>query len=98
MEGSEKLTGQDKATLGFIWISSFIYALLNDQVISSPTPPSSSSFASPGHEQGGEPAVQRAGGAQFQSLHCWSPLGPGWLPPSLSSGHVHCTLYSLPSF
>ena len=32
MEGSEKLTGRDKAVLGFIWISSFIYALLNDQV------------------------------------------------------------------
>ena len=32
MEGSEKLTGRDKAVLGFIWISSFVYALLNDQV------------------------------------------------------------------
>ena len=37
MEGSEKLTGQDKAVLGFIWISSFIYALLNDQVASNIT-------------------------------------------------------------
>ena len=33
VEGSEKLTGRDKAVLGFIWISSFVYALLNDQVL-----------------------------------------------------------------
>ena len=72
------------------WASSgsLLSSMLSSMTRWSPTPPSSSSFASPGHEQGGEPAVQRAGGAQFQSRPCWSPLGPGWLPPSLSSGHV----------
>ena len=76
------------------WASSgsLLSSMLSSMTRWSPTPPSSSSFASPGHEQGGEPAVQRAGGAQFQSRPCWSPLGPGWLPPSLSSGHVHCTV------
>ena len=73
MEGSEKLTGRDKAVLGFIWISSFIYALLNDQVGHQHHHP----HGQAGDEQGGEPAVQRPGGAQFQPCNSWSPLGPG---------------------
>ena len=58
MEGSEKLTGQDKAVLGFIWISSFIYALLNDQV--GGLQHHHRHRHHQGDEQGGEPAVQRA--------------------------------------
>ena len=80
MEGSEKLTGQDKAVLGFIWISSFIYALLNDQV-GGLQHHHRHHHHHQGDEQGGEPAVQRARGTQFQPCTCWGSLGPGKNPP-----------------
>ena len=93
MEGSEKLTGQDKAVLGFIWISSFIYALLNDQVGRLQHHHRHHRHHQ-GDEQGGEPAVQRARGAQFQPCTCWSSLGPGKHPPL--STHLKDHLRLLP--
>ena len=75
VEGSEKLTGRDKAVLGFIWVSSFIYALLNDQVEDGVQHHQHGDEA--GDKQGGEQAVQRPRGAQLGPCHCWSPVGPG---------------------